>query len=206
MILDTIKLGEDLAKLPLYHRIAFAASCCERLVSNYDAFALATKTGNTEIIHSALETIWAFIAEKNISVFKLNQLVEECEKLVPDSEEFGTVYVGAATNAIIAIIRTLESCRDSKTEGIVNIAQLLLDAIDEYLHIVNVPSVGYAQLSDDFDMWLQQAPLFTSELQKQQKDLIYLESQEKLTSDEINKLRLSSSNIGINPIKRGLLG
>ncbi len=55
---DEQQLTRDLVALPASHRVAFAASCCERLVPNYQAFALMEDWGNPRLLRRALDAAW----------------------------------------------------------------------------------------------------------------------------------------------------
>jgi hypothetical protein len=56
-----------------------------------------------------------------------------------------------------------------------------------------------------FDEWMHNAPLFTSEMNKQMQDLELIRSWAGSNSDLINNLRQSSKITGIQPFRRRIV-
>jgi hypothetical protein len=199
-------LLEALSVLPHKHCVAFAASCCERLVPNYHAFALMEHWGDPDSMQVALDTVWAFLEGGNLDEVRVRQLIQSCKAAAPHSDNFGSVFVGAAINAYAAIVYTLEYCLDKDTKHLAHLVDAAIDTIDEYLNIVNFPKIGlFADNDSAFDEWTEQAPLMVAELEKQQQDLEALKAQATLDSGFLAELRQSSGLVGIHPVKRGLV-
>lgn len=54
-------LEKELEGLPPLHRVAFAASCCERLLPNYNAFYFLENWGDPSVLRTALNEVWQIL-------------------------------------------------------------------------------------------------------------------------------------------------
>jgi hypothetical protein len=198
-------LLETLSTLPHKHCVAFTASCCERLIPNYHAFALMEHWGDSASLQEAEDTIWAFLRGANLDESRIRELIKACKAAAPHSDDFGSIFVGAAINAYAAIVHTLEYCLDEDIKHIAYVIDLATDTIREYLFTVNFPKIGLFAHDFTFDEWIEQAPLMIAELEKQQQDLEALKEHTLLNSDFLADMRQSSGVVGIHPIKRGIV-
>lgn len=198
-------LALALLSLPLHHRIAFAASCCERMLPNYHAFAVMEDCGDVAKVNEALEMLWQFASTGKLNVEETLQTISACEGFLPDSEEYLSLFTGSAINAIAALIHSLRSSMDGDCERVAQVAQLVVDTNDEYLYIVNTPGINVYQATPEFDTWIKNSPLMVAELEKQQQDIQVLQRSSTLTEKILDDLRTSSRTVGIHPIRRGLI-
>ena len=136
---------------------------------------------------------------------QVSDLINQCESVIPDSDEFSSIFTGAASNAAAAVIYTLQSCLDGDPKRVALVGRLAIDTINEYLYVVNAPDIEPHAHDPAFDQWIQQAPLMMAELQKQQIDLKTLKSEARLDSCFLDKWRQEASQVGIFPYKRGLV-
>jgi uncharacterized protein YjaG (DUF416 family) len=199
------KLREELSILPVNHRIAFAASCCERLMPNYMAFYCMEKWGDPAVLRRALNEVWDFLTGTPLPVEKIKELTQECIAQAPDTEDFTSLFTSAAGDASAAIAYALESCIDGNEECIALIGRLPTETLYQYLSTVNDPLVGSHIADPAFEEWIAKAPLIIVELEKQQQDLAILKSHTILEPDFLNQLRQSSAAAGLQPFGRGLL-
>ena len=58
--LETLK--QELEKLPQLHRMAFAASICEKMLPNYYAFYRMENWGDPSVQRKVLDEIWQHLA------------------------------------------------------------------------------------------------------------------------------------------------
>lgn len=202
---DETKLAQALSALPGRHQIAFAAACCERLIPNYHAFALMEDWGDPALLRQALDEIWSDLEGETFPKSSFRVLIAACKAVTPDTEDFTSFLTGAALNAAAAIIYTLESCLDGDAELVAMVGRVAVNTIDEYLSLVNDPIVGSHAAEATFDTWLQQAPLMIAELEKQQQDLVALQSHATLDLHFLMELRQSSRVAGLQPFARGLI-
>ncbi len=111
MKLEYLKLDileEEARKLPSSHRIAFAASICERLLPNYNIFSREEERGNSSLLRTALDEIWLFTEGKPFDAVGLRHLIVDCENAIPhDHDNHYSCYVSEAQNAAISICNAL---------------------------------------------------------------------------------------------------
>lgn len=206
--MDIIDEGDILNRLNLIshrHRIAFAASCCERLLPNYQAFWVMERWGNPRILRKAMDKVWAVPKDDNLSDLEVNELQSQCSDVMPDTEDFTSFFAGLAINAVAAIIHTLIYCLNSDLNELLLVSRLSSESVENYLNAVNDPHTGVHAAKKQFDDWILTAPLLHAEVEKQKQDLEILSSSTDLTTTLIESLRLSSRKTGIQPFNRGLV-
>lgn len=195
---------DELKSLPVSHGIAFAASCCERLLPLYDAFHSMEKWGNPSTLRKALDLAWSSVYE-NYDKEVLLQYISQCYEVTPDADDFSSIFLSGAERSASAICYTLDYCIKGDSSLIALVGQLSLEAVEMYLNIVNDPDLTYHLADPNFDAWIGNAPLIKAELRKQKEDLALLKRTSILENSVIEKLQLSSLSEGINPKKRGLI-
>ncbi|MFB2919332.1 MULTISPECIES: DUF416 family protein [Aerosakkonema] len=79
---DLEALEKELEGLPPLHRVAFAASICERLLPNYDVFYREEAWGDPSILRTALDEVWQILQGKPLDEPKINQLMDDLPKRV----------------------------------------------------------------------------------------------------------------------------
>lgn len=205
LIFDESQLIQALSALSVKHRVAFAASCCERLFPNYHAFALMEHWGDPDLLRQALNEVWGVLDGVALPEKRIRELVRACEDVAPDTEDFVTFFTGAALNAASAVVYTLECCLDGDPKRTAIVGRLATDTIDAYLHIVNDPDTGYHTADPALHEWVRRAPLMVAELEKQQQDLEALKARPELDPGFLDRLRRSSSTVGIQPFARGMV-
>lgn len=202
---DEDKLTEQLSTLPVRHRLAFAASCCERLIPNHYAFSRMEEWGNSSQLRQALDEVWEFLKGNELSEMLIGELMQRCEAQAPETEDFSSLFVSAAGDAAAAVVYTLECCLDGDANRAALVGRLAVDTIYQYLLRVNDPQVGIHGADYSFEEQMLNAPLMVAELEKQQQDLVTLKSQSTLSEGLLLELRRSSSLLGIRPFERGLV-
>lgn len=189
MAFDTVTLKNELLKLPRAHRVAFAASCSQRLVRNYEKFSGMEKWGKPDVLRTALDEVWRSLEGGQLEIARIESLAEQCEAAAPDTETFSSLYTSAALDAASAIVETLRCCEDGQPDHAVNAATSARDSVDMYIQMRNdLDPTGKAM--EDV---IVADPLMQRELQKQQQDLTALKQVKALTPDFLRALRESSS-------------
>jgi hypothetical protein len=205
MLFDEERLAGRLKALPTLHRVAFAASCCERLLPNYAAFSRVEGWGRPEKLRDALDEVWHILGGQPAQEEHVRSLVETCIELCPDTEDFQSLFVSAAGDAAAATAYTLESCLDGAAERAAMVGRLSTETLYQYLTRVNDPVTGVHVADADFEEQMLEAPLMLAELDKQEHDLRLLQTHDTLTPALLEELRDSSASAGIRPFKRGLV-
>lgn len=201
---NKIKLIKNLRPLYNEYRVAFAASCCERLVPNYNAFCIIENWGNPEVLYGALEKVWVYVEGGSLSKEDIDSLILSCKEIIPDTEDFYSIFTELAVNSVAAIIYTLRSIIETDLDELANVGGLAVESVESYLSAVNDPKIGVHSADKAFDTWLKRAPLLVSELNKQQEDIQFLESWMGERKELIQILRQSSKTRGIQPFARGI--
>ncbi len=224
---DEQHLVTELANLGIRHRVAFAASVCDRLLPNYEAFALMEHINPAGQFLPLLEEVWAYLGGANLPLDRINALIQYCKSALPDTETYSSLFANPAFNTVCALIYTLESCVDGSPHRIGLTARLACDTVDLYVQRVDHPNpsrtypqeqlAGLHRMSHDamidwlrrqeqeFDNWVLSHPLMIAELTKQQQDLLALAAQPSLTSMFLTTLRESAHYCGLQPKKRGIV-
>jgi uncharacterized protein YjaG (DUF416 family) len=205
MSYDENRLITQLSSLHVMQRVAFAASCSERLLPNYLAFAYLEKWGDHSCLRGILDQIWLSLEKKPLSSEQIMLSLQLCESVTPDTERFPSLFGSLALNAAIAIAYTLDCYLHGNPEHAVLAGRAVIDSLEVYLHVVNDPDTGYHAHDPLFDEWVQSSPLMLAELDRQEEDIEILQSEAELTPSLIATLRSSSSISGVQPIARGLV-
>lgn len=196
---------DALMLLSAEHRIAFAASCCERLLPNYEAFVVQEKFGEKLLLRNALDEVWQYLKGANISNEHVHNLIQLLEDSAPSDleNEFRSIFLTAAQEAIAAVSYTLECCLKPTADILTKVCDQLTATLEEYLSIVNSPIAGNGVDMDDIG-WIYQSPLFISEENKKRQDLEFLQSRQIVDDFVIETLRHSATGVGIQPFRRNL--
>lgn len=81
MVFDEDTLVRALGDLPWKQRVAFAASCCQRLILNYEAFALMEGWGNPALLKQVMNNIWDWLAGAPFVEEHIYEVIQACEAL-----------------------------------------------------------------------------------------------------------------------------
>lgn len=204
-MIDEDQLEEELQSLPRECRIAFAASCCERLLPNYQAFSVMEGWGDYALLRGALDEVWSWLAGELPPKSHVRRLARLCEELAPDTEEFTSLFVSAAGDAAAAVSYTLECCLDGDAVHAATVGGLAAESVRTYLLSVNDPSAGSHTPDPSCEEEVERAPLMRAEVQKQRADLDTLKPLRALDPDLLRGLRESAARFGIRPLERGLV-
>jgi uncharacterized protein len=195
---DPESLRRQLEQLPPKHRTAFAATCCERLLPNYSAFAREVGWGAPDTLRAALDYVWRVLDTGNMDRGQVDRLIERCDAVVPDTEDFDTSSVSAALDAGTAVVGTLRSLFDSDTRHIVEVAVYCRDTV--HMYIQDRDELNYTDPS--FDRTIAEDPLMKRELARQSDILAELGNSPVLGSTLLRRLRDESADNGRSNIGR----
>jgi uncharacterized protein YjaG (DUF416 family) len=183
---DPISLKHGLDQLTAMRRVVFGAACCERLLPNYAAFAHEVQWGQPEILRAALDYVWHVIDSGNVDRAEINRLVEECDAVIPDTEDFDTSSVSAALDAGSAVVETLRALLDGDSQRIVDVASFCRDTV--HMYIQDRDQLDYD--SDPlFETKIMQDPLMERELGRQSAVLSELLNTRVFDRAMLNRLR-----------------
>lgn len=194
-------------------RIAFMASCCERLMPIYLAFSLTERWGDYRSLEEAIEVIWK-CACKQPPEGTLSFLLERCIAQAPDTEKFESVFASGALDTISVIVETLRFIEENKNRRVSEVSELTFHAINDFVNKLNDFSPGDVHIEDpagylreETDHSIQKLlkeqdhrsceehKLILREIQKQNDDI---ECLTKFSLD-IHALRASCETFGLYP-------
>lgn len=191
--------------IPPVGRVAFAASCAEKLLPEYLVFHRFERDGHPEALRKSLDLTWNYAKEGPRVPLKADR--QALIEISPEIERYsGHLYVTLAENAVGAIVNCID-CMQGDADyrlGARN-ARLCLDSVVLYLQVVNDPIPGVHEHDHDFDSWLLTTPMYKHEvsLQLSQLDSLRQAGTEGVVN-VIEKLKSESQSSGINSLLRGL--
>jgi len=193
-------LREKLPSFDFSRNLVFAASCCERSLPNYKAFAKEVHWGDPKVLTEALELVWRLVTIKNPADMHsfTNSLLKALDAVTPDTEDdFKSILTSAALDAASSLAEALNYVLDGNIKHIESIASLMRDSIDLFVQYRDKPDYS----EKNFEEKIAHDPLMIAELQKQQMDIKALESIQDLTPDFVaffrqNAMITGKSNLG----------
>lgn len=168
---DEDVLRARLAPLSRTQRLAFALSCCERLLPNYVVFHSAEEWGSPDALRRVLMQCWDIAAGANLDDQDLSELAAGLEEVIPNSEDFGSTLGSAAMDAGGALERVLNFLDDGEMQALVDVASLSVDTVEMYLQ-ERLDEEGATPTEQD--IWSHD--LMQIELSLQRQDLEEVES------------------------------
>ncbi|WP_449418921.1 YjaG family protein [Phormidium nigroviride] len=193
-------LEKELEKLPPLHRIAFAASICERMLPNYSAFTREVGWGNPSILRVALDEVWQILQGKPLDEPKIYQLMEECSNNSPSGDDsYNSHYLPEAEVTVIAISNTLYLCLEPTPQRTIGVARQAEETLFSFISfLASLKAFG----SWDKKTLAEQTKEVAShqftvrEIAKQKEDLQRLKKVEILDREFLESLRASFNNSG----------
>jgi uncharacterized protein YjaG (DUF416 family) len=213
---DDAQPARDLEAMPQGHRVAFAASCSERVAPCYRAYALVVGLESLDLVENALGEVWSSLEKGSLPQARAQLLVDALSDVIPKIQGDGFVFTPLASNAVSAMVYTLKCCKDGQAKWSALAARMSVESVDTYLHFVNdvplstttlVPTdpVDVRKQNELFEKWIAEAPLMRDELEMLQRDLNILGTSNVLTVNALEEMRSSSRDRGVQPARRGLI-
>ena len=128
------ELKKELATITPLHRLAFAASICERLLPNYNAFVRGFK-GNPEVLRNALDKVWEIAGGSPADENEIHQLIKNCRDIPPQEDDDCEIYAYEASMTVSVICYALKACLDPTPKLIFQVAEISGDIISETVFI-----------------------------------------------------------------------
>ena len=199
-------LEKELEILPPFHQVAFAAACCERLLSNYKAFCRQVDWGDPSVPRNALDEAWQILGGKQVNSAQIEQLIEDCggADIFPEDLDFGDNCL-EAQEALMAIRATLQACLDPTVKRIVKVVESTRYTIETHIpYRDNTFDVTWEKDGEEtFYEAIANHPLAVREMAKEAEDLQRLKETEILDKNFLEWLRTSFDNDGKSLIDLG---
>ncbi|MEG4444864.1 DUF416 family protein [Microcoleus sp. AT9_B5] len=199
-------LEQELEKLPVFHRVAFAAACCERILPNYNALCQMYDWGDPSVLRNALDEVWHILQGKPIDELRIERLINNCgsDNIAPDSLDFGSDSY-KSLQVIDAICTTLRACNEAATKEIVRVVKYARNTV-EFSVAWEDESFNISWEKDGEDKFIEAIvshPFAVREMAKEAEDLQKLKETETLDKDFLAWLRTSFNNDGKSSIDIG---
>ncbi len=164
---DDQRTLEMLSELQVHQQLAFGAACCERMLPNYEAFMQEVGWGDINPLRRALDAVWEACEERHPSNRELRDLLSQCEKCAPNSEDITSLYVSSAQDAAFAICALLDFLLNGDLNRIVSVPQMSTDSVD-----LIVQERENMDPRDPLREWnILNHPLMQQELVRQRRDI-----------------------------------
>lgn len=186
-------LERQLDSMFILCRLALALSCCERLIPNYVVFSHAVDWGRPEILRMAVDQVWASLHTGSYDLDKITGLIEECNQVVPDTNDFTHPYTSAALDAGTAVVATLECCLDGNSEHVMDVISFSRDTIDMFVRARHSLESGVQS-----DEVVATHPFMTTELRRLSEDVEMLCETKVFNSEFVEQFKQIALSRGSN--------
>ena len=183
---DQERLRTQLARLSPAERLLFSALCSERCVPPFLHLERRSPRFDTLILRKALESAFSMVTERYaISEGEIHQLIQDCEQMLPDRNEFPESWVTQGLYAVSALVYTLQLALDGSEQTAILPAQLAVESA--YLFAMSeLAKVGMSDLPVD---QIIGHPALQLELRRQQEDLEAIQGATNIDVEALSHLR-----------------
>lgn len=195
--LDTLQ--EILETIPPFHRVAFAASICERMLPIYELFSQEESWGDSTVLRNALDEIWQVLLKKQADAEKIEELTKACDQQTLHADYVRQSRLDCeAQQTVSAVCFTLESCLEPTSIKVLDVAQCVEETIYGFVtsRKFDDDESWIEKSSEELENYVASDPLAVQEIAKQKQDLQRLKQVETLDRDFLEWLQISSSNNG----------
>ena len=159
---DEATLVRDLARMSIKFRVAFAASCAERLFPAYEAFSSRAGRGD-RVLGAILEQVWQHLLGDEMSTEQIRLALSRCMALIPGEDDEPWLNEQAyADDAASAIAYTLRALENGEPQDAAWAARRAYEAADHHV-IYRLGIEGEAQVLAH--------PIVQAEFSRQRRDL-----------------------------------
>jgi hypothetical protein len=174
---DEKHVVEQLDRLSLDQRVAFAAACAERLVPVYAAASAQRGRGDPALLMSALARLWADLVGDRMTESEVRATIDACMALLPDEEDraWGTDQL-LAQDAPSAAVYALSSRQSGASKDAAWAAHCIDEVLHQFVVDRNNPPDGRVRVQTYPEVQVELArtladPLVQAELARQARDL-----------------------------------
>lgn len=169
---------EELEQLPLQLRVAFAATCVERLLPAYEEYSKRLEGTVSRELNSILERLWADLGGQVMTPAEIENAIENCMSAIQSLNSSDWVEgQEAADDAVAALCYALRCRKTGDPQEAAWAARRLYEALDNF--IINHDHLDIDQ--PGIESRVVAHPLIQAELARQRRDV-----EELLEIDELS--------------------
>ncbi|MEM7557259.1 MAG: DUF416 family protein [Cyanobacteria bacterium P01_A01_bin.84] len=187
----------EVKKNPLLHQIAFAASICERLLPNYLIFAKEMNWETYPILRKALDEVWMILKGDSIDSIRLNQLLNDCKKVIPHGHDNDSGYVVEAQYTASSIYHLIDMCLQQEPAALKMLVNVTYNTLYQYLdwQMEAAEDMAEEETNDDWSkktlkeqaQIIASHPFVAREMKKENEDLQLLKETPNLTPEFVRQ-------------------
>lgn len=193
LIYDKAEVQRRLCALTPNSGLAFASSCCERLLPNYSVFRSEVNWGNDAPLRQALDRLWALSSGAAVQPNEISNLTAQCEAVAPDAEDFDSLFTASAQDAVLAICSALDFVSTNDILKLVQCSSYAIDTVDLYVQEIDKMPAN----SPDLETRIRNHHLMQREIKHQYGDLSQLELSVPIDVVKMHSTDNGKSNIGM---------
>jgi uncharacterized protein YjaG (DUF416 family) len=168
---DVKEMVEQIERLPKGRRTVFAATCAERLLPAYAAFAARTGRGDPSKLRGFLDRLWADLSGDPMTGIELQASIDASTELVPQEEDGPWVLeVGPGEDAATSVAYALRCRQSGESTEAEAAARGVYNAVDYFLVHRNDPPEPEVETFPDLEDDIVH-PLMQTALARQKRDL-----------------------------------
>ena len=142
MVPDHKELQKQIAVLTPGGQILFALLCAERLRASCWAFSKRENWDITSYYEGCDFLFEQVVQNTTIDQTQVESYVDDLDKCVPQSDEFGDPLAVQAQSGLIALLHAFDSVKTADSEAGVNAAGAVEEGVDNYQYFVNKEMTG----------------------------------------------------------------
>ena len=164
------QINEKVARLPVYHQLAFGILMTERFLSNYFAFYLIEKWGNPIVLMNTIDFLKNIIREQSYNEEELNQLDEAIENITPDMDDFpGNILASLALDVSDMFYECFAFAEKQQSRHIQNCSKIGFDSLEMYIQ--KKKNLSNTLSSEQINAYLTEDELIKKEITAQNQIL-----------------------------------
>jgi uncharacterized protein YjaG (DUF416 family) len=180
-----IEALNKLKELDFSKQLAFAYLTCERLFPNYVYFSKKYKFGNPAFLKDAIEYLYNAIFEKQYEKDKIDSLIKNVVKNIPEPSDYETGLASSALDACTAIEESLYFILDKNFPRIESISTFATDTV--HMHIQEIDKLDF-NTDINFQQKIDNHPLMKKEI-KIQSGIVFFLNNIKTTALDFGDLQ-----------------
>lgn len=178
LLYDEERLIQELNRLPVQLRVAFAAACVERVFPAYEHYLQQSGSKYEHDLRSLLQRLWLDLSGNSMKDFEIEEAIDNCMSVVERLNDSDWIeWQAAADGAATALCYALRCRKTGEPQEAAWAAQHLYEVLDDF--VINREHIDTNQPGAERRVLAH--PLIQAELARQRRTF-----EELLEADEAN--------------------